>query len=75
MAGGGGRRSGAAGGEPLGRGRCGDTQLKQIFANQKKKVLFELTGKMVFEGDGLEIKLDDITCTGDRDYSVKGKVK
>ena len=34
-----------------------------------------MTGRVAFEGDGLEIKLEDISCTGDRDYSVKGKVK
>lgn len=66
---------GGEGGGLIGRGRNGETQLKQIFANSKRKVLFELTGKVVFEGEGLEIKLEDVTCTGDREYSVKGKVK
>lgn len=29
------------------------TQFKQIFSNKKRKVLYEITGKLTFEGDDL----------------------
>lgn len=33
------------------RGRCGVIQFKQIFSNNKRKVLYEVNGKVKFEGD------------------------
>lgn len=38
-------------------------------------MLFEVTGTVRFEGEDLELKLEEITCSGDREYSVKGKKK
>jgi hypothetical protein len=36
-----------------GRGRRGYSQLKQIFSNGKRKLLYEISGKIKFEGDEL----------------------
>ena len=37
--------------------------------------MYEISGKISFEGEDLFIKLEDISCSGDRDYRVSGKVK
>lgn len=29
---------------------------------------------MKFEGDDLQLTIEDMTCSGDQEYSVKGKV-
>lgn len=51
------------------------TQFKQIFSNNKRKVLYEITGRVRFEGEDLELKLQELTCSGDREFQVKGKSK
>ena len=33
------------------------SQFKQIFSNNKRKVLFEVSGRVKFEGEELELKL------------------
>ena len=37
--------------------------------------MYELTGKVSFEGEDLHLKITDLTCTGDQEFSVKGKNK
>lgn len=39
---------GAEGGEIGRRRKCAMTQFKQIFSNNKRKVLYEITGKVAF---------------------------
>ena len=48
-------------------------QFKRIFSNNKRKVLYEISGDISFEGEDLKIKLVELTCSGDQDYVVKGK--
>lgn len=49
-----------------GRGRSGLTQFKRIFSNNKRKIMYELTGKIKFEGEDLCIKIEELTCSGDQ---------
>lgn len=44
---------GVEGGEAVGRSKCEMIKFKQIFSNNKRKVLYELTGKVIFEGEEL----------------------
>jgi hypothetical protein len=69
------RRTAAQGGDPGRRSTLGPTQFQRIFANNKRKVLYEITGTLKFEGDELELKLKELTCSGDQEWGVKGKVK
>lgn len=39
------------------RGKVGFIQFKRIFSNNKRKVLYEITGKIDFEGEDLSLKL------------------
>ena len=48
---------GAEGGESRRRGTSALSQFKQIFSNNKRKVLFEVSGRVKFEGEELELKL------------------
>ena len=43
----------AQGGESRRRGTSAMSQFKQIFSNNKRKVLFEITGRVTFEGEDL----------------------
>ena len=60
-------------GRSVGRGIFGLTKFKQIFSNNKRKVLYEITGKISFEGEDLVINLLEFTCSGDREYKVQSK--
>jgi len=48
-------------------------QFKRIFSNNKRKILYEISGKVNFEGEDLFLNLKEFTCSGDREYEVKGK--
>jgi hypothetical protein len=48
------------------RGKPAVIQFKRIFSNNKRKVLYEISGKIDFEGEDLSLKLEEITCSGDR---------
>jgi hypothetical protein len=37
--------------------------------------MYEITGKVNFEGEELYLKLEEFTCSGDQEYSIKGKKK
>lgn len=50
-------------------------EFKQIYSNNKKKILYDLSGEIKFEGDALLIKIKEVACSGDQEYTVKGKKK
>ena len=37
--------------------------------------MYEISGKIKFEGEELYVKLEELTCSGDQEFSVKGKKK
>ncbi len=68
-------RPAAEGSQSGRRGTRGHSQLKQIFSNGKRKLLYEISGKIKFEGEELEVKVAEVTCSGDREWQAKGKKK
>lgn len=48
-------------------------EFKQIYSNNKKKILYELSGEIKFEGEELMLKIQEVACSGDQEYTVKGK--
>lgn len=41
-------------------------EFKQIYSNNKKKILYELSGDIKFEGEDLLIKIKEVACSGDQ---------